>query len=317
MSLLSLLIALMAEKSLSSSVWCFDYYYQKYAVFFNDNTFLSKLENKNLSHALFLIIPVAIVYGVLAIVENGLLNLIISTLILIVSLGCFSTRNSYKQYLQAAFKGEETTLTLCHKQLLQDKNIPDMGFGQALIWLNYRYYIAIMLFFIFFGAAGALFYRLLTTAIEKQNSVTLTTELMDKENDTQEVIQEEVIDSNVNDSPSREATDEVTANEKSIICKDYQNILFYIDWIPVRITSFGYMLVGHFSKAFPTWVENLFDTQKPANEILIDVAQRSEDIMVGDNDCTAEPCLLVRLAKRNVLLMLAFIAILTLIGIVN
>nr|WP_274620357.1 regulatory signaling modulator protein AmpE [Colwellia maritima] len=28
-----------------------------------------------------------------------------------------------------------------------------MGFGQALIWLNYRYYIAIMLFFVVFGAA--------------------------------------------------------------------------------------------------------------------------------------------------------------------
>jgi len=34
-----------------------------------------------------------------------------------------------------------------HKQLLSDKNLPEMGFGQALIWLNYRYYIAIMLVF--------------------------------------------------------------------------------------------------------------------------------------------------------------------------
>ena len=77
------------------------------------------------------------------------------------------------------------------------------------------------------------------------------------------------------------------------------------------------MFVGHFSKALPIWLESLFDVTKPAHEILIDVAQKSEDIMVEEDDCTAEPCLLVRLAKRNVLLMLAVISILTLVGIVS
>jgi AmpE protein len=50
---------------------------------------------------------------------------------------------------------------------------------------------------------------------------------------------------------------------------------------------------------------------------LISVAQKSEDFMVDPDDCTAEPCLLVRLAKRTLLLCLAVIAVLILTGILN
>jgi len=311
MSLLSLLIALMAEKSLSSSVWCFDHYYQKYVSFFQTNSTLSQLKSSNISYTIFLLFPVAVVYGILKLVDDGLLHLIISTLILIVSFGCFTTRNSYKEYLHAAFRGEVTTSELHHQQLLQDKNIPAMGFGQALIWLNYRYYIAIMLFFVFFGAAGAVFYRLLTTVIEQQNGCSLDSKAVEKNSDEQVEAEEST------DAELESANEQNNVPNISSGCKNYHDILFYIDWLPVRITSFGYMFVGHFSKAFPMWLENLFDVKKPAHEILIDVAQKSEDIMVEEDDCTAEPCLLVRLAKRNVLLMLAVISILTLLGMIS
>ena len=317
MSLLSLLIALMAEKSLSSSAWRFDHYYQKYVSFFQSNSTLSQLKNSNVSYTLFLLFPVAAVYVILQLVDDGILHLIISTLILIVSFGCVTTRNSYKEYLHASFRGEKTTAELHHQQLLEDKNIAEMGFGQALIWLNYRYYIAIMLFFVFFGATGVVFYRLLTTVIEQQNGCTLDTKLVDKENKDPETIDE------LTSSVETEFIEEQPIEEQSPVnnissgCKNYHHILFYIDWLPVRITSFGYMFVGHFSKALPMWLESLFDTNKPTHEILIDVAQKSEDIMVEDDDCTAEPCLLVRLAKRNLLLLLAVISILTLVGLIN
>jgi len=295
MSLLSLLIALMAEKSLSASVWRFDYYYQKYVNFFQNNSVLSQFKDSNLSYTIFLLLPVAVIYSVLTLVDDGLIHLIISTLILIVCFGCFTTRDSYKQYLHAAFRGEMTTSELHHQQLLQDKNLPPMGFGQALIWLNYRYYVAIMLFFVVFGAVGVVFYRLLTTVIEQQNGCTLDSE---------------------------QTEDQATSEQPSVPsistgCKNYHDVLFYIDWLPVRITSLGYMFVGHFSKALPMWLESLFDFTKPTHKILTDVAQKSEDIMVDDDDCTAEPCLLVRLAKRNALLVLAVISALTLVGILN
>ena len=314
MSLLSLLIALMAEKSLSASVWRFDFYYQKYVSFFQGNSTLSQLKSSSLTYTVFLLIPVVAVYGILELVDDGILHLIISTLILIVSLGCFTTRKAYKEYLHAAFRGEVTTSELHHQQLLQDKNLPNMGFGQALIWLNYRYYIAIMLFFVFFGATGVVFYRLLTTVIEQQNGCTLDT------------LQEQESKNNTDSGDDSEDSSDLEAssnNEQHVTptissgCKNYHDILFYVDWLPVRITSLGYMFVGHFSKALPVWLESLFDANKPAHEILIDVAQKSEDLMVDEDDCTAEPCLLVRLAKRNVLLILALISVLILIGIIN
>ncbi len=311
MSLLSLLIALMAEKSLSSSVWRFDHYYQKYVSFFQNNATLSQLKSSNLNYTIFLLLPVAAVYGVLSLVDDGLLHFIISTLILIVSFGCFTTRASYKQYLYAAFRGETTSAELHHQQLLQDKNLPPMGFGQALIWLNYRYYIAIMLFFIFFGAAGVVFYRLLTTVIEQKNTCILDSNAIEKDSEAQIDIAEST------DAELEHASGQNSVPDISSGCKNYNHILFYLDWLPVRITSFGYMFVGHFSKAFTIWLESLFDVKKPTCEILIDVAKKSEDIMVEKDDCTAEPCLLVRLAKRNVLLMLAGISVLTLIGLIS
>ena len=313
MSLLSLLIALMAEKSLSSSMWRFDHYYQKYVSFFQNNSTLSQLKSSNFSYTIFLLFPVAVVYGILKLVDDGLLHLIISTLILIVSFGCFTTRNSYKEYLHAAFRGEVTTSELHHQQLLQDKNIPAMGFGQALIWLNYRYYIAIMLFFVFFGAAGVVFYRLLTTVIEQQNGCSLDSNTAEHENNDQaEHVEARDSESIIDDAPEQNNVPSISSG-----CKNYHHILFYLDWLPVRITSLGYMFVGHFSKALPMWLESLFDGKKPTHEILIDVAQKSEDIMVNEDDCTAEPCLLVRLAKRNALLVLAAISALTLVGIIG
>ena len=85
----------------------------------------------------------------------------------------------------------------------------------------------------------------------------------------------------------------------------------------MRIASFGYVFVGHFSKAMPVWLESLFDNKKPTHQVLITVAESSEDIIVNKDDCTEEPCLLVRLAKRNVLFVFAVISILTLVGLIN
>lgn len=313
MSLLSLLIALAAEKSLSSPPWRFDYYYQKYANFFQVNTTSSSTKYSTLRYTLFLSLPVALTYGVLFLMGDGFLHFIISTLVLIICFGCCATRHSYKQYLHAAFRDEPTTSELFHQQLLQDKNLPPMGFGQALIWLNYRYYIAIMLFFIIFGVVGVVFYRLLTTLIEQQSRGSLVqnenTPYNDSPDETEPELHKEKNTMNIDSSFNIPST--------SPGCKNYRHILFYLDWLPVRMTAFGYMFVGHFSKALPVWLESFFDSKKSAHKILTDVAQKSEDILLDKDDCTAEPCLLVRLSKRNVLLLLATIAILTLFGVIQ
>ncbi len=85
----------------------------------------------------------------------------------------------------------------------------------------------------------------------------------------------------------------------------------------VRLVSFCYMLVGNFSKALSVWLETCFDFVEQPFMVLNKVAKQSEDFQVDENDCTAEPCLLVRLAKRSLMLLLAIIAILTITGVIH
>lgn len=293
MSLISLLIALIAERYLSSSAWQFNTFYQRYLGMLKQTKLFADYRHSAALSYLVIFIPVLGCYFLLAQIDNTLLHLIVSTLILIVCFGCVKTREAYKCYLQSAFKGEMTSCDLQRLQLLQDKNIEEMGFGQTLVWLNYRYFIAVMLFFVFFGAAGALFYRLLTTINESSN-----------EQDAVNIDEE---------------SESVTSNEEAKHDKNQasQQLLFWVDWLPVRLVAFGYMFVGHFSKAMPIWLENLFEFEKTPCKVLIAVAQMSEDYMVDADDCTAEPCLLVKLAKRTLLLFLALIAVLILTGILS
>jgi AmpE protein len=307
MSLLSLLIALAADRTLSAEMWRFNFYYQHYLHFFGKN-FTAK--QGTIASVVFIIVPVITTYLLLDIIDNPVLQLLLSTVILIICFGCTTTRNSYKDYLLSAFRGEETTTEMHHQQLLTDKNLPNMGFGQALIWLNYRYYIAIMLYFTVFGAAGAVFYRLLTTVIEHKKAQCMAS-AAEKQAEAQ------TTSANVSEEEQEGQHEASVAPNIMSGCQNHHDVLFWIDWLPVRIASFGYMFVGHFSKAVPVWLESLFDSEKPTHQVLIDVAEKSEDIMVNEDDCTAEPCLLVRLAKRNVLLVLAVISILTLAGFLN
>lgn len=277
MSLISLLIALLSERYLSNRWWQFNTYYKRYSKLALNDTGADSKDKSPIVLLLFLLVPTVLCYIALDLLNNDFLYLIASTAILIICFGCLNTRSIYKRYLVAAFRGETTTCDLIHKELLQNKQLPEMGFGQALVWLNYRYFIAIMLFFVIFGAPGALFYRLLTSINER--CVTVNSE-----------------------------------QEEPKACMSNQ-LLFVIDWLPVRIIALGYMLVGHFSKAIPIWLGNLFDLKMPSYEVLVSVAQKSEDFMVDSQDCTAEPCTLVRLAKRTLLLCLAFISILILTGV--
>ena len=196
------------------------------------------------------------------------------------------------------------------------KNLPEMGFGQTLVWLNYRYYIAIMLFFVFLGAPGVVFYRLVSTLAENPGNTDACAAPDDEVE--QQASQAEADSETV--TAAGESTDKDVSAQQEIIHKAVspcRQFLFWLDWVPVRLTSFGYMLVGHFSKALPVWLESLFDFNKQPSAILVDVAQKSEDLMVDNEDCTAEPCLLVRLAKRNLLLLLAIISLLTLSGVIS
>ena len=318
MSLISLLIALAAERSLSSSTWQFNTYFQRYLSLVKHLGFMEKANSSTLYGAAFVFVPVILSVILLNIFDHVLLHLILSTLILIICFGCFKTRDAYKQYLMSAFRGDLSSCSFHHQILEQDKSLMNLSFGNILIWLNYRYFIAIMLFFVLFGAPGALFYRLLTTIVERRQDIEVqTTPNSDATNPEDEAlvtvnstaISEEV----AGDSPDPDSVPEKAAAETNI----FQKSLAIVDWLPVRLVTFAYILVGHFSKGFPIWLENLANVNKSPLEVLVSVAEKSEDVMVDTSDCTAEPCLLVRLAKRTSLLCLTILSLLILTGVIH
>lgn len=279
MSLLSLLFALAVERSMSSKGWQFSFYFKEWLVLARQSKLLnSPLDNIFVAISV-VILPTLLVAFVTGIFESSLFELIFTSVVLLVCLGCHSTRGCYKEYLQAAFRGEENIGEQRYQQLLSDKQLPDIGLGQTLIWLNYRYFIAIILVFVCFGLPAVVFYRTLVGLIEYQA-----------------------------DSQKNE---DIQAQQK------LAKLLFWIDWPMVRLVSFAYMLVGHFSRALPTWLETCFEFNKPAYEVLSVVAKQSEDFQLDEEDCTAEPCLFVRLAKRTLLLFLAVIAVLTITGVIH
>ena len=94
-------------------------------------------------------------------------------------------------------------------------------------------------------------------------------------------------------------------------------IVLIVDWLPIRITAFGFLIVGHFSRALPIWLSFLFDKHTIAKDVLAKVSIAAEDVPVAADAPAQEAITLVRLAKRNIMFLLALIAVLTLTGLVR
>lgn len=87
-----------------------------------------------------------------------------------------------------------------------------------------------------------------------------------------------------------------------------------VDFIPVRIAAFGLLIVGHFSRALPTWLSRLGNVKCSSLEVLCSVAERAEDVDHHQDDHTEVAAEQLKLMKRQQLLWLGVIALLTLGG---
>jgi AmpE protein len=271
MTLISLLLVLLVERvTTKSQFWQVGFYTDKYLQSIESRGWFNS-SSKSWILALVIFVPVIIVYLVVQEFAGGLLELVISTAILMVCVGCPAIRATYKCFLQAANRGDLQACSMYEDQISGDDK-GSTSFGLNLVWQNYRHYTAVILWFAVFGAAGAILYVLVREMNSKLSS-----------------------------------DNEQVANQ-------VKRLLSIVDWVPVRITALGFLLVGHFSRAFPTWLGYLPDPAVQAKTLLLDVSKKAEEIEPDENDCTEEPCTLVRLAKRNVMFLLVVIALLTLSG---
>lgn len=89
---------------------------------------------------------------------------------------------------------------------------------------------------------------------------------------------------------------------------------WFLDFIPVRLTGLGLLIVGHFSRALPAWLNALTDTARCHRDILADIVNKAEDTPHHPDDKTEAVGAQLTLMKRQQLVWLCVVALLTLTG---
>jgi len=280
MILVSIIIALILERlGARSAHWQISYYANGYLT-----RSLNLLTNKGLfgtatGFLIWLLLPVVVIACLYFLSDFVLWQLAFNVAVLLVCFGCAKHRALYKSYLNALTRGDQTAASLYALQLGQKRTEQQKGgetLGQTLAWVNFRFYCAVIFWFVVLGVAGAVFYALVRTF-----------------------------------------ADLVSDNRDEVIAKHFKlihRLLFWLDWLPARITSFGYLVIGNFNKGTSCWLQYVLDFSSPNRKVVTCTALACEQIEAHYYGCTFEATCMIKLVKRNVLFYLALIALMTLFG---
>lgn len=294
MTLLTMLIALIVERlAVRGSAWQLRTYLQPYLQRGQAVT-LPGLPQHYLM-LLWWLLPALLVSLLIYSVQFWLLQLVLNTLVLLLCIGSWSYRQSYKQFLNAAQRDDQEAVFLSMQQIRVAQGAPELSYGQQLIWLNFRYYAAVLFWYALLGAFGAVAYACLRQLSEP--GVTQTEDLPNiaEDNPTSE------------SAPAAAVTDEQWR-------RFADDLLHWADWLPVRLFGLGLALVGDFSRTSAVLLQHAGALQMSAPDLLAELSQAAEPVaeeLLNTPDAAVSA---VALAKRNVLFFLALIAILTLSG---
>ncbi|MGL5389935.1 MAG: beta-lactamase regulator AmpE [Shewanella sp.] len=165
MALFSLLMAILVERlKWLPPAWQWDRLLQAYqASLFGDKAALTPI-----TMALALTLPALLVYGLMWLVAGMFWGIFSLGLWVAVAVICFThlkQREIFKKYMQAACRGDvqacyHFAAELDCSECLAAVSEADLGakVGQSVAWINYRYYGAVALFLILLGPVGAVFY---------------------------------------------------------------------------------------------------------------------------------------------------------------
>lgn len=97
------------------------------------------------------------------------------------------------------------------------------------------------------------------------------------------------------------------------------NLMFALDWLPSRFIGLGYALSGQFASAFGRWRELVFSLYSEPKKIIAEVALAAEELpeQSGAPVCVRSTLALLALSKRNFMLILTILAVLTIFGLVQ
>ncbi|MCA1929202.1 beta-lactamase regulator AmpE [Rheinheimera sp.] len=292
MTLISMLIALIIERlAVRSEAWQFLFYAKKY-LSLSHSSGLSKISEDSKGQYLWVLLPGILYAALLWFIGSSLVTLVLNTLVLLVCIGCWHYRQLYKQYLNASERADNEAAFLTMQQLSADAGLTDtdLSYGQRLVWLNFRYYAAVLFWFAILGGAGAITYALLRQ-LNEPASWEQPMKLSEEQSDNAEFVAE---------APAIPAV--------------FQQLMFWADWVPARLFGVGLALVGHFSRASAALLTFLGDFSSPSATVITTVAKAAEPLPDDSYNCAEETACMVQLAKRNVLFFLALVAVLTLSG---
>lgn len=346
MTLICMLIALIIERlAVRSQPWQWVSYVRPYLKMSQQGP-LALLQQHPYGVFLWWLLPALLVTFALTLVDFWLFTLIVNTLVLLVCMGCWQYRQLYKQYLNAQARGDQQAAFLVMQQIRQQAGFSsaELTHGQQLVWLNFKYYAAVLFWFALLGAFGAIAYAMLRQLAEPGSyaSEADTAEVVDA---VQSASTEQTVaaasaqtgslsaaaSDNAPELVTAESTDTSSQAESSAAepsgsqpqafttAEAYvrtvaQDLSHLADWLPARLFGVGFALVGHFSKASATLMRYGADVTTPAEQVLTEVAQAAEPMMPEQLNSSDESCSLVQLSKRNILFFLALVAVLTLSG---
>lgn len=230
----------------------------------------------------------AIVWGILWLAQGVLFGVVVLVLWIAVGLLCIGAgikRKHYRAYLKAARQGDAHASDLMAEELALIHGLPvDCSpterlreLQNALLWINYRYYLAPLFWLVVCGPygpitlAGYAFLRAYQTWLARHN----------------------------------------TPLERSRSGID--SILHWLDWIPVRLAGVAYALIGHGEKALPAWFASLGDRHTSQYQVLTRLAQFSL-AREPHNDPIQTPRAAVSLARKVTMIVVVVVALLTIYG---
>jgi len=203
----------------------------------------------------------------------------------VLCIGAGQVRLHYHAYLRAASHGEvdardamASELTLIHgiqPECSQRTFLETLQ--NALLWINFRFYLAPLFWFVVGGElgpvllAGYAFLRAWQTWLARHH----------------------------------------TPHDR--LRSGIDRILHVVDWIPVRLVGIAYALIGHGERALPAWFASLTDMHTPQYQVLTSLAQFS---LARDphSDAVETPKVAVSMAKKVSLIVVVVVSLLTIYG---
>ncbi|EGT4276926.1 beta-lactamase regulator AmpE [Cronobacter sakazakii] len=211
--------------------------------------------------------------------------LIFWILIGVLCIGAGGVRRHYHAYLKAASQDDSHARENMAYELTLIHGVPPgcdereylRELQNGLLWINYRFYLAPMFWFVVGGMWGPVtltgyaFLRAWQSWVARHHT------------------------------PHQRLLSGIDA------------ILHVLDWVPVRLAGVVYALVGHGEKALPVWFASLLDRYTSQYQVLTGLAQfalaREPHV-----DKVATPKAAVSMAKKATLVIVVVVALLTIYG---